>query len=485
MTKKKNAPPKTADATRPDALLAGRDAAFAPSPATWAMMLQTVGMARAANLLRPGMTEDEAMLVLVKGWEVGLPQLQALDQIYFADDRDKRRLVLDTAGQKALILQKRLGMIEPVEMDSQHAVVKATRLDHLGRREALFTYDLARAQADGLLGRASWASGANREGLLLARATSAACRGMFEDAMGGLGYTAEEVQAFSGGAGNSASSGVGGGTQRTESRRGGDTALPPSTSTPTPPNGHDPSQSPASSAGPEAPPTPPAAVATAPPVPPADRPLNTQAGYTNDTQPRLVYTHGISMPTMTTILKATKEKAGSPTWRESEALVSERLAALGIDPRLPGRVCYLTEAEGVALRDAILGLPPAGQPSMTPAEARETAATLTAAADASEGKMALPEDDPEPEGRGIAWRAAYNGFVAAIRQALGDKVAPAVFREKRAELEQLVCLVSRVEKIGDVTDETLVEATREVPTFIAQPATLRMLFERARANVGA
>jgi hypothetical protein len=444
MTKKKTPPPKAAD------VVATRDANFAPSQDVWQRMGEIVMVARKAGTLRQGLTDEQAMLILQKGWEVGLTPIQALETIYFAWNAEQGRsqLVIDTAGQKSLILQKRLGYIEPIEWDAAHAVVKAVRQDSFGRREQTFRYDLDRAERDGLLMRRSWASGANREGLFIARATGMAVRAMFEDAVGGLGYTAEEIE--SSGAGGNGSPGAG--------------AAPPSI----PPTTH------AAGGGTSD-------VATLPPVvpiifpdPPAeprDRPLTFAAGYTNETQPRPLHTHGVTMETLQSILRCSKEQGGLPNWREGQMAVEEGLRQLGIDPRVKGAILHLTEEEGRALRAVVrqrIGLQGTDVPPQSPP-------APPAAPPATNG----PAEPPPVALRGPdeAWRAAYATFRTAIEQANA--------LEHAHTLEELVCAVSKRKTIEEVPAPILLEAAGEIPVYVKSPQVLEMVLARAKIGLPA
>jgi len=158
------------------------------------LMAQTMTrLARDAGITT--MSEAAAQAVIMRGFELGIPPLRALTELYLApNDTGGQEFVMEAGLMRARVAERGLGVIEPQPQrcTAESATVRAMRQDRFGWREESFTYTLEEAKADGLLLKSPrWQSGANRPALLVARATALAYRSWFEDC-GGPRYTPDE-----------------------------------------------------------------------------------------------------------------------------------------------------------------------------------------------------------------------------------------------------------------------------------------------------
>ena len=385
-------------------------------------------------------TEAEAAYLIMRGFEMGIPAFRALEGLYLAATDDGKKEVVEEASlMREQVLNSGLGVIEPLpeQCTRETASVRAIRHDRFGRREAIFTYTLADAQADGLLLKSpGWQSGTNREARLVARATAKARRAWFED-VGGARYIPDEF-----GAGGDGPTPPGDGLRER-------TPTPPpvpSPPTPTAPEsplagaGH---ATPGDDAGasPPAPtpagdaPPPGTAAAEPPPSPPPQdtsdapptgaskqerlayyatlseqmrRPWNVNAGMSRDAQPVPIITHGGTVEQLTEILNyIIRARVGFAGADDAHALVIDHLGKLGIDGALlPVPYCLFAlshEEAGIVvegLRAFAEQQPAAEEPNGT-------------------GTVAEPPVDPRAvvqEGQAHSWVQANDYFEATVRR---------------------------------------------------------------------
>jgi hypothetical protein len=356
--------------------------------ATQMLMADTYArIAKDAGMLNVGMSEAQAKLLVLRGFEMGIAPLRALSELYLAPtEQGGLEIVEEATLMRARVAASGLGVIEPLAKacNAETATVRAIRHDHLGQRVEEYTYTLADATTDGLMLKRNWQSGANREALLTARATTKAARAMFSDVEGPR-YTGEELGG--GGVPGSASS---------ASVR--ETAPPAPVPVSTPPAPVAPPAVAAADAagasdagGPHPPVAPPpgAAATAAPPSPPpppsqepsqatgpppgatrqqkmahyADvsramhRPWTSNVGMSRDAQPVPIITHGVLTDQITMILNYTV--AGRTDFaRADEALglVIDHLGTLSIDTAmLPPPYCFfaLTKDEAEKILDGL------------------------------------------------------------------------------------------------------------------------------------
>lgn len=140
---------------------------------------------------------DAITAAFLRGYEMGLPPMQALDSFNVIQGK----VGLTAEAMRALILNAGHDIVlsEVYASGAGDLVgVKAEchRKGWPDDRWATYIYDLDDAKKAGLLGKGSWQN--NPRAMLDARATSGAGRRYFADVLAGMSYTPEEIRDFSG-----------------------------------------------------------------------------------------------------------------------------------------------------------------------------------------------------------------------------------------------------------------------------------------------
>lgn len=151
--------------------------------------LQGLGSTLIASGLLPDAIKkpETAMAIMIKGQEIGMPPMFALAEITVIQGKP--------APSEQLIgtLVRRAGhKLRVVETTAEQCTVEGLRADDPSHKQRV-TWTLEDAKKAGLLGKNSWKT--YPRAMLRARAKSELARGMFEDALAGLAYTAEELGA--------------------------------------------------------------------------------------------------------------------------------------------------------------------------------------------------------------------------------------------------------------------------------------------------
>lgn len=291
-----------------------------PRPDELAQMREIIGVLDEAGVLDERLRGQapKALALALKGWEMGLPVLQALEGLYIADDG---KIAMQADLMRAMVQKSGVGVVIPVENTPTGAVVEAVRYGVAGRpdRTARFSFTLEDAERAGLAHTTSWRRWPGM--LCLARATSYACRTVFPDVLAGVSYTPEELQPTTNyhrteplpqalrapaptpepvpQEGGGAEGDVTPETQATEA--------PVSASSPAPPASPEPEPEPES---PEPEPT-----------PTATRPLvHSFHAQGPGGEPRVVRTAGITRDHYVAINALTTLKGGNPRWRELQSV---------------------------------------------------------------------------------------------------------------------------------------------------------------------
>jgi len=132
-------------------------------------------------------TDEQAVVILLKGQELGLPPMQAFASIAVIN------------GKPTLTAEVMLGLIYRDHPKAQVTFVRTTNevctieACRPGGKPSTFNFSLADAQQAGLLGKGPWES--YPAAMLRARCISAMARAMFPDALSGCVYTPEELGA--------------------------------------------------------------------------------------------------------------------------------------------------------------------------------------------------------------------------------------------------------------------------------------------------
>lgn len=132
----------------------------------------------------------KALAVVLKGWEMGVPPLQALEGFYVSEEG---RLSMQADLMRSLVQKSGAGIIMVDSTTNDGAVVVAIRYGVGGRpdRESRFSFTMDDATRAGLAGSTNWRK--YPASLCLARATSQAARTIFPDVLMGVSYTPEEI----------------------------------------------------------------------------------------------------------------------------------------------------------------------------------------------------------------------------------------------------------------------------------------------------
>lgn len=452
-------------------------------------------LAREAGMLNVGVTDAQAQLLVMRGLEMGISPIRALNELYLAPtDHGGLEIVEEATLIRARVANSGLGVIEPIPglCSETMGTVRAIRHDKFGLREGNFTYTLEDATHDGLMLKANWQSGANREALLVARATTKASRAWFSDVEGPR-YTGEEL---------------GGGGDLTPGNRSQDATTPPpppraeknKTAAVTPPSGTGQvstgdvaaATDAGSTALPVAPPT--TGVAAAPQQPPSppppraldgppqgasrqekmayyadvsramNRPWTSNVGMSRDAQPVPIITHGVTTTQITEILNYTvKGRTDFPRADEALQLVVDHLGTLGIDPELcPAPYCFfaLSAAEAAQILQGLAAF------------ARSDAAGDDTGA---EGITAPPPEnlhDTVPEGQTHSWNQA-NDYLEAVLRRLATRVT-------RAEALQVIEHAMQ-KGFYELAPDELYGAAADLDRLGKNPAILKAAMDRVRA----
>jgi len=267
-------------------------------------MSDTVLVLRRAGLLRE-FTDEQALAVMLKGWELDLKPIQATEGLYISGDG---QLTMRADLMRSLVQRSGVGLIVPVESSTERATVKAIRYGVHSRPhdEVLLTYTIEDAERAGLLSNPMWQT--QRRACLFSRASSEAARSMFSDVLRGVCYTPEELGAA-------------------EPAKPIEPVVPPKSRKSEP-------------------------VAVVEPEPPGgagEAPVGRALTHSfNVTTPqglmKVIRTAGVTHPTLKDIIDRTTARAGYPNWQQAQDYARGALTSLGI-----AKLEELTEPEGLGL----------------------------------------------------------------------------------------------------------------------------------------
>lgn len=132
-------------------------------------------------------TPQQAIIIQLKGRELGIPPLQALTQIKVIDGKP-----VISAELMMCLVYKNIPEAEVtfVETNDKKCVIKARRSKQ--HEYATFAFTLDDARTAGLLSKDVWKK--YPAAMLRARAISSMCRALFPDAIAGASYTPEELE---------------------------------------------------------------------------------------------------------------------------------------------------------------------------------------------------------------------------------------------------------------------------------------------------
>lgn len=159
-----------------------------PAANNWQLMKQQAGELIKSGFLPAGIkSPEQAVAIILKGRELGVPPMQALSHIHVINGKPTMSAELMLA--QVLKLHPKTKISYP-ERSSEKCVIKVQRD---GSEPSTFTFAISDAQAAGLLNNPTWKK--YPRAMLHARCVSEMCRSLFPDAIAGVSYTSEEMGA--------------------------------------------------------------------------------------------------------------------------------------------------------------------------------------------------------------------------------------------------------------------------------------------------
>jgi hypothetical protein len=157
-----------------------------PSGQSWGVMKMQASELIKSNFLPASIkTPEQAMMIILKGRELGIPPIQALSQI--AVIQGKPTMSAELMLSQIMRLHPRTKISFP-ERSNEVCTVKVQRY---GCEPSVFSYTIGDAEKAGLLAKDSWRK--YPRAMLHARAVSEMARSLFPDAISGVSYTPEEM----------------------------------------------------------------------------------------------------------------------------------------------------------------------------------------------------------------------------------------------------------------------------------------------------
>lgn len=159
-----------------------------PAANNWQLMKQQAGELIKSGFLPAGIkSPEQAVAIILKGRELGVPPMQALSHIHVINGKPTMSAELMLA--QVLKLHPKTKLSYP-ERSSDKCVIKVQRD---GSEPSTFSFTIADAQAAGLLNNPTWKK--YPRAMLHARCVSEMCRSLFPDAIAGVSYCPEELGA--------------------------------------------------------------------------------------------------------------------------------------------------------------------------------------------------------------------------------------------------------------------------------------------------
>ena len=159
-----------------------------PTPSELTVLKELGSMLVKSGLLPSSIkTPEQAMVIMLKGKELGIPPMQAFSSISVVQGKP----TIGAELMLGLIYKAYPTAVIDYEVSSNTAcVINATRP---GGKPSKFSFNMDDAKKANLLGKSSWTQ--YPAAMLRARCISAMARAVFPDALMGASYTAEELGA--------------------------------------------------------------------------------------------------------------------------------------------------------------------------------------------------------------------------------------------------------------------------------------------------
>jgi len=157
-----------------------------PSQEQWGVIADQANMLVKTGFLPSAIKKPEqAVAIMLKGRELGLPPMQAFSQINVIQGKP----ALNPEGMLALIYRNVPGtVVRYVQNDEKACVMEVTRPGH---QAETFSFTMKDAGQAGLSGKDNWKK--YPRAMLRSRCVSEMARALFPDAIAGCSYTPEEL----------------------------------------------------------------------------------------------------------------------------------------------------------------------------------------------------------------------------------------------------------------------------------------------------
>jgi hypothetical protein len=159
-----------------------------PGSQGWATLKQQAGELIRSGFLPSGIkTPEQAVVIILKGRELGIPPMQALSHIHVISGKP-------TMSSELMLSQiLRLHPKTKISYPKRSGEVCELKVQREGSDPSVFSFSMADAQAAGLLNNPTWKK--YPRAMLHARCVSEMARSLFPDAISGVSYTPEELGA--------------------------------------------------------------------------------------------------------------------------------------------------------------------------------------------------------------------------------------------------------------------------------------------------
>lgn len=156
------------------------------NPATWNTMWSQANVLVKSGFLPTAIkTPEQAIAIMMKGYEIGIPVMQAFSHINIIQGKPACSAEL----QMALIFRNCRGAkVEFIALENDHCIISASRPGH---KSMLFKFDRTDAENAQLLSKDNWKKWPRA--MYRSRCVSEMARTLFPDAIMGMSYTTEEL----------------------------------------------------------------------------------------------------------------------------------------------------------------------------------------------------------------------------------------------------------------------------------------------------
>jgi hypothetical protein len=158
-----------------------------PSAQEWKMMVDQASVLVKSGFLPDSVkTPEQAITIMLKGREVGMPPMQAFAQINVI----KGKPTIGAEGMLALILKAHPSVKFEYTVNTNEAC--EMKIARPGNSQCTFKYTIDDATKAGLMSKDNWKK--NPRAMLRSRCISEMSRSIFPDALMGISFTPEEME---------------------------------------------------------------------------------------------------------------------------------------------------------------------------------------------------------------------------------------------------------------------------------------------------